>query len=77
MKNQYPTFPMDAVRGADLTQRHNAGLDGLQLCNVCHLVWVPCTRSVFQDGTDQADIRFLLIVSLPQPDEFRDLNFGC
>ena len=26
MKNQYPSFPMDAVRGADLTQRHNAGL---------------------------------------------------
>ena len=23
MKNQYPTFSMDAVRGADLTQRHN------------------------------------------------------
>ena len=27
MKNQYPTFSMDAVRGADLTQRHNAGLE--------------------------------------------------
>ena len=26
MKNQYPTFSMDAVRGADLTQRHKAGL---------------------------------------------------
>ena len=27
MKNQYPTFSMDAVRGADLIQRHKAGLD--------------------------------------------------
>ena len=26
MKNQYPTFSMDAVRGADLIQRHKAGL---------------------------------------------------
>ena len=26
MKNQYPTFTMDAVRGADLIQRHKAGL---------------------------------------------------
>ena len=26
MKNQYPAFSMDDVRGADLTQRHNAGL---------------------------------------------------
>ena len=26
MKNQYPTFSMDAVRGADLTPRHKAGL---------------------------------------------------
>ena len=26
MKSQYPTFSMDAVRGADLIQRHKAGL---------------------------------------------------
>ena len=26
MKNQYPTFSMDAVRGTGLTQQHNAGL---------------------------------------------------
>ena len=26
MKNQYQTFSMDAVRGADLIQRHKAGL---------------------------------------------------
>ena len=31
MKNQYPTFSMDAVRGADLIQRHKAGLE----------TWVP------------------------------------
>ena len=29
MKNQYPTFSMDAVRGADLIQRHKAGLGGM------------------------------------------------
>ena len=27
MKSQYPTFSMDAVRGADLIQRHKAGLE--------------------------------------------------
>ena len=27
MKNQYQTFSMDAVRGTDLTLRHNRGLD--------------------------------------------------
>ena len=30
MKNQYPTFSMDAVRGADLIQRHKAGLSFTQ-----------------------------------------------
>ena len=31
MKNQYPTFSMDAVRSADFIQRHKAGLVAVRL----------------------------------------------
>ena len=46
MKNQYPTFSMDGVRGADLTQRHKAGLGSSKL-PVGSQDWRPLTVQLF------------------------------